>query len=539
MEIYNLPHLALWKSAGVAVVNRQAGYKKSKRAIDIDHPLQKAADQYSEQLYNNKPIPTPDTSKGPLSADDPQIGPYLSFLHHQLAHARIAGDKKLENELETQRGRFKYGNPLWEQQMIQYFWYYWDYPFHKGQAPHYRSWQDKKYGNGDINYGAIKWKIPARATIALVGDIGTGTDFAAAVLVSALKFNPDVILHVGDVYYSGTKEEFNQRFVGMINDVMKDYGRKVPVFTIPGNHEYFTGAISFLNCIDSMQLVNTEDQRQATSYFSIQTEDNRWQFLGMDTSFYGHYMDVPANAQEAALALLHHQKVEVPVDPTDPHWPNAYNPIFRHCKDANIPVKDPTVNPTMTPVRTDEQQWHAQKLNEFTGRTILLSHHQVYSAKQQIGVQQKQVAGSNGVSVPDSTDINRAWVNTALWNQFNPWLSTKVAAWFWGHEHNLCIYKDGYLPDGYKAPDTLNAIAKGRCIGHSGIPVQETETPYQQAYPVPLINNNVELSVTDGWYNNGYQILKLQGGGMPIKTAYYQLAGADPTPLLIFEEDII
>jgi hypothetical protein len=113
-----------------------------------------------------------------------------------------------------------------------------------------------------------------------------------------------------------------------------------------------------------------------------------------------------------------------------------------------------------------------------------------------------------------------------------------VAAWFWGHEHNLCIYEDGYLPDGYSGTNGLNAIPKGRCVGHSGIPVQATELPYQQVYPVPLINNNVELSVVDGWYNNGYQVLRLQGAGLPIKTGYYQVTGADPTPLLIFEEDI-
>ena len=80
--------------------------------------------------------------------------------------------------------------------MIYYFWYYYQYPYHTGQAPMYRSWKSKAYGKSNPNYGVIDWKIPADATIALIGDIGIGTDTAAAVLAGALTHNPDVILHV-------------------------------------------------------------------------------------------------------------------------------------------------------------------------------------------------------------------------------------------------------------------------------------------------------------------------------------------------------
>ncbi|MDY8138720.1 metallophosphoesterase [Aquimarina sp. 2201CG5-10] len=535
MDTYNSPHLALWKSAAVSAIAKQQNGKNAK--IDEEHPLLKAIDTYSEAMIKNEPLTEPKNPED-LQDDDPQILAYLTALNHQLAHAKISEDKDLEDQINEQRGRFRYGNPLWEEQQIEYFRYYWNYPFHKGQSPLYRSWQDKEFGNNNLNYGVIDWKIPADATIALIGDIGTGTDIAAGVLASALSFDPDVILHVGDIYYSGTPYEFETRFIGMIREVMKAHGKNVPVFTIPGNHEYFTGGIGFYDCIDTDMLINTKDQKQEASYFCLRTEDDYWQFLAMDTSFYGHYMDVPEKAQKAALELLHNNKVDIPSDPTNPHWSDAFNPIFHRVSNPYIKVEDTTHRTGMIPIRDDEQLWHKNKLETFDGRTILLSHHQVYSAKQHIGVAQTQIKDSNGISVPNPKDMNRAWINTELWKQFGAFMP-KVAAWFWGHEHNLGIYKDNYRPDGWEdASGNLSTIPKGRCVGHSAIPVQEKEAPYEQKYPVPLIAENAKLDLTNGWYDRGYQILKLQGKDQPIKTSYYQIAEADPEPLLIFEEEI-
>lgn len=536
MEAYNSPHLALLKSAASSVIAKNQN--KDQKLVDENHPLIKAIDTYSESMLRNESIPEPVIGADDHSDTDPEIMAYLAQLHHQLVHAQIDKDEIRINEINEQRERFKYGNPLWEEMLVEYFLYYWDYPFHKGQAPQYRSWKDKLFGNDNPDYGVIQWKIPVDATVAIIGDIGTGTDIAAAVLESALSFNPDVILHLGDIYYSGTQYEFDTRFTGMINEVMKANNKQVPIFNLPGNHEYFTGGIAFYNCLDSMQLIYSADQKQDASFFCLKSEDDAWQFLGMDTSFYGHYMDVPEKVQKAALELLHNNKVDLPEDPTNPHWANAYNPIFHHCTDSDIKVKDTSVKTAMVPIRTDEQEWHAQKIKAFKGRTILLSHHQVYSSKQHIGVSQKE--NINGkIKTKDNQDINRAWVNTELYQQFGEFMGDHVAAWFWGHEHNLGIYEDNYRPEGWPtSAGNLKTIPKGRCVGHSAIPVQESETPYEMKYPVPLVNKDAELSITDGWYNRGFQIMKLQGVGKPIETSYYEIKEADPKPLLIYKEEI-
>ena len=338
----------------------------------------------------------------------------------------------------------------------------------------------------------------------------TGTDVAAGVLAAALSFEPDAILHLGDIYYSGTTFEVERRFVGLFDAVFTEYGRRVPVFTVPGNHEYFTGGIALLKCLDSGRLAVRDDQRQAASYFCLRSEDDGWQFLGMDTGFTGHTMSVPLKDQDAALRLLHARDPSLPADPA-----------------AGVKAPDPGA--AQVALRDDEQEWHRHKLRGFTGRSVLLSHHQLYSAVQACGVAPGATPG----------DLSREWVNTALWRQLGADFE-QVAAWIWGHEHNLGVFQDGYLPSDWPAErgDDLRPLQKGRCAGHAAIPVGESEGPYAQKYPVPLVSDDVKLAVTDGWYNRGFEILELKGAGKPARLRYFQVADVDADPLPIYDEAV-
>jgi hypothetical protein len=537
IEHFEVPHLALLKSAVSRVLAGHLGQSRTHAAaIDSDHPLMLGTDIYCHAMEANKPVPEPDTDRG----DDPQVQAFLASLYHRRAHAHIGGDAALEKEIARQTARFKFGNPLWQQMYVQYYKYYWQYPWHKGCQPQYRSWQDDTAGCGDINYGVIRWHLPANARVAIVGDIGTGTDEAAAVLLGALKFKPDAILHLGDVYFSGTSFETRHRLVDMIRDVLRRARRRIPFFTVPGNHEYFTGGVSYLHALDSGALVDLPSQRQAASYFCLRTEDEGWQFQGLDTGYYGHYMNVAGSAKQATLDRLHIGKVEVGADASNPHWPH-HNPYFAATSGADLPQTDTTAPVDQVTVRTDEAVWHTDKLQKFPGRSVLLSHHQLYSALVVCGVAQKQVKGPDGNSPPDSTDPNRIWANTALWRQFGPAFGDRVAAWIWGHEHNLGIFQSGYRPDwptDMGAQGIFKPLSKGRCAGHSAIPVQQSEAPYAQKYPVPLERPDLTLGLTNGWYNHGFQIFELAGRGTAGQMRYYQIAEADPTPKLLFEEAI-
>lgn len=114
-----------------------------------------------------------------------------------------------------------------------------------------------------------------------------------------------------------------------------------------------------------------------------------------------------------------------------------------------------------------------------------------------------------------------------------------MAAWIWGHEHNLQIYQSEYRPAGWPvASDAshLKTLPKGRCAGHAAIPVAAHETPYARTYPVPLERDDLQLGLDNDWYNRGFEIIKLDGAGQPARVTYYQLQGAEPTPLKLYEE---
>lgn len=542
IQTFEAPHLALWKSCVAEVLAKASGQSRTSAAgVDTDHPLMQATDRYCLAMQQGAALPKPATD----SDDELAVQAYLSYLHHRRAHAAIADASAIEAQIQAQTQEYKFGNPLWQQMFEQYFKYYWQYPYHKGGKPRYRSWQSPDAGKGNLQYGVVDWRLPARARIAIVGDIGTGTDVAAAVLVAALQFRPDAILHLGDIYYSGTAFETRHRMVGLLRSVFRSERYRAPFFTVPGNHEYFTGARSFLRMLDSGKLVNEPSQQQAASYFCLRTADDGWQFLGLDTGYNGHFMDVAKSAQQATLDRLHIGKVEPPADTSDPYWPSDHNPYFRHAVGANLPPRDTTAPVDQVTVRPDEAIWHQDKLRNFPGRSILLSHHQLYSASGPCGIPQKQIAGPNGQPAPDPNDFNRLWVNTGLWRQFGPAFQDRVAAWIWGHEHNLGIFQDNYRPtdwasDTPEATQIFKTLPKGRCAGHSAIPVMQNETPYAQKYPVPYKQPELTtLGLTDGCYNRGFEILELAGAGQPARLSYFQVAGADPTPLPIFVEQVI
>jgi hypothetical protein len=526
-------HAALWKSTATEVIAKQLGVEGEAGGIGVEHPILAGVAEHVRLLEAGRPVPRP--GPGRTDESDPDVAAYLSELHHRIAHARLASDPKLEAQLQAQLSDFRYGAPPWQQMAIQYYEYYAQYPYHLAGVPRYRSWQAADGGAGDPQYGVIRWTLPADGRVAIDGDIGTGTDVAAATLTAALSFAPDAILHLGDVYYSGTGFEFEHRFTGLFESVFRGLGARVPVFTVPGNHEYFTGAIALLDCLDSGALVLEEGQRQQASYFSLRSEDEGWQFLGMDTGYHGHTMSVPPAQQQAALAILNRRDASVPLGTP------AGAPGAAAAGTAGLPVAAPAAEAGMVRLRDDEAGWHAHHAAGFAGRSILLSHHQLYSATAQIGTAQRHAPG--GGTAADPSDLSRPWVDTDLWRQLGPLFGTHVAAWFWGHEHNLGIFQDGYLPADWPADlgaaaDAFRALPKGRCCGHAAIPVNVTEKPYATTYPVPLKEPTLTLGLTDGWYNRGFEILDLAGAGNPARVRYFQIAGVDPTPLLIHEETV-
>lgn len=169
--------------------------------------------------------------------------------------------------------------------------------------------------------------LPTNATIAIIGDWGTGDDVAINLLKQVATFKPDILLHLGDVYYSGTQSEAQNNFVAICQQVL---GAKTPLFSLCGNHDMYSGGDGYYWLIDHIG--------QKSSYFCLQNDD--WLFLAMDTGYNDHN-PLTVNTNMTALVNL-------------PGW--------------------------------SEANWHLNKIRQAGKRRIAaFSHHQLFSPFSSVG----------------------------------------------------------------------------------------------------------------------------------------------------------
>jgi hypothetical protein len=257
---------------------------------------------------------------------------------------------------------------------------------------------------------------------------------------------------LGDIYYSGTESECNSNFELIVNDVFERSRTDLPIFTLAGNHDMYCGGVGYYELISRL---NKPPMLQEASFFCLRAEDQSWQLLAMDTG------------------------------------QHDYSPF--------------SVSDVVTFVEPAEQEWHRQRLLEFPGKTVLLSHHQLFSAFSQIGK-----LSADGKLRAYNPQLQATYDELSR-------IGRGIAAWFWGHEHNLCIY----------AP--YGGLKRGRCLGHGAIPVFAADTPYD---PLPQIENppsilpRTMLSVAGEFYTHGFAMLTLRENGIATAEYFEDLNGS-------------
>ena len=457
--------LSLWQSAVAETSGSIAkGDQGLAQAIQRGVSMQAVAGAKGQDL--------PDPGAPPASPQEASTTAFakLSQLVFQIAMAQQRGEithaeaaKRLTDVLV--RGYSTLDLLGWLTCVTKYVEYY--IAAHK--EPPYRDWS--KQTPPDMNFGVIDWKLPATCKILMVGDWGTRMPDNVAMLCTGLAaWQPDAVIHLGDVYYSGTQHECEQNVLAILDGLGRLNIKRPPFFTIPGNHEYYSGGGGFFNMIDRVNNGIAGCQQRA-SYFSLRTEDGRWQFLGMDTGY------------------------------------NDRDPVHSSAPD----------------LQASETAWHKDKLDNFAGTTVLLSHHQLFSANSKL------------------TEGATPWLNTPLHNTFSPYFPDRVPAWFWGHEHNYVIYKDN-----------LFGLQKGRLLGCSAYEESKSENPYDNKYPdaVPYAVDmkQVDLSPYQGdvenYYNHAMALLEVSPE--TIDVSYYQYPSwgigfvpAKPdAPTLMYKETI-
>jgi hypothetical protein len=367
----------------------------------------------------------------------------------QLLAAEVIGDsataKRIEDQLQGSSC-----DPQWAETIREYLRYFG--PSGTRRQPLYVT-PDKVRSNVIT--------IKSGAKIALVGDWGTGAAPARRVLEQVKAQKPDILIHLGDIYYSGTESECSSNFEAIVNEIFERPKTNLPVYTLAGNHDMYCGGVGYYGLIKRL---NSAPMAQEASFFCLRAEDESWQILAMDTG------------------------------------QHDWNPF--------------TVNDVVTFVESAEEEWHRKRLEEFSGKTILMSHHQLFSAFSQIGK-----PSASGKLLAYNPQLQATYEKLSGTGK-------RIAAWFWGHEHNLCIY----------AP--YNGLRRGRCLGHSAIPVFTADTPYDPLPEIespPAILPGTTLTAAGQYYTHGFAMLALNATGIATADYYEDLSGV---PRNIFSEKI-
>jgi hypothetical protein len=146
--------------------------------------------------------------------------------------------------------------------------------------------------------------LPNTANIALLSDWGTGL-YGAPVCAKSIEQagGYDVVLHLGDVYYSGTESEIKSRFLDLWPKVPGAINRG-----LNGNHEMYTGGKAYFD-------IALKAFDQPASYFALQND--HFLVACLDTAYDEHDLhgdqakwltDLVAAAGDRKLVLFsHHQ----------------------------------------------------------------------------------------------------------------------------------------------------------------------------------------------------------------------------------------
>ena len=441
--------LSLYQSAVADLAGKLAADKKSgvestasSRPSELIAAAEVVARRHACGASSRALTTTPGSKNALEKMSVPDHASACASLALQLMQAKVLGDTttatKVEGELDAGTC-----DPRWAQTITEYAKYF------GINGTRARPWYVTPVEAGDKVI-----TIKRGAKIGLIGDWGTGAEPARRVLEELKQTEPDILVHLGDIYYSGTEMECQEKFETVVEEVFDRRRTKLPVYTLSGNHDMYSGGVGYHSLIQRLNTgftdVKAASMVQPASFFCLRSEDENWQLLAMDTGR------------------------------------NDYSPF--------------SVTDVVTFVESAEQDWLAERLQEFTGKTILLSHHQLFSAFSQIGGRTQ-----NGKLSP---------INPKLQHTYETLVATgrAIPAWFWGHEHNLCIYHP------------YAGLARGRCIGHSAIPVFAEDGPYDplpELEDPPKLIDHTRLSVSRQFYTHGYALLTLGSNG-PTTAEYFE-----------------
>jgi Calcineurin-like phosphoesterase len=158
-----------------------------------------------------------------------------------------------------------------------------------GWAKSFFTWRQKIISHDWIWPSPTPEPIANVFRVAVLGDWGTGL-YGAPYCAESIRrdsFGYDLILHLGDVYYSGTKREVAEQFLEIwpVNESRRSLNR-----ALNSNHEMYTGGHAYFE-------QTLKKFGQSSSCFAFQND--HWVLVGLDSAYQEHDL---ANDQETWLA---------------------------------------------------------------------------------------------------------------------------------------------------------------------------------------------------------------------------------------------
>jgi predicted phosphodiesterase len=130
----------------------------------------------------------------------------------------------------------------------------------------YRRWRT-------LNDFVDEKSLPDTCKIGIIGDWGTGDARALAALQQLATHKVQILIHLGDIYYSCTTAEANLFYDNLRRVFPRDSG--VGLYSLCGNHDMYSGAAPYYALIDRLD--------HQASFFCLRNAS--WQILAGDTGY--------------------------------------------------------------------------------------------------------------------------------------------------------------------------------------------------------------------------------------------------------------
>ncbi len=311
IKTYAMGFMSRWQSAVLAAVR---GDDQDDTLLASQHPIMEASCDACQVMEDSVAA-----GKNPLDfAADVSAGELISTcarLYLGLAMAKATGNENRARELEAELA-FSACDPLWATAL-------WHFDDDRSEVP-YRQYESISDFVLPLAAAASNRSSPEdeptsdSVRIAFIADWATGTDVAKNVMQCIGDQQPDIVIHLGDVYYSGTRQEMQEHFLSIVREHLPP---STQVFALAGNHDLYAGGEGYYWLIDELG--------QPASYFCLRND--HWQVLAIGAP------------------------------------PEIGNPLSAQAAAPNV---DPR-----------EAHWHRHKIATADGRkTVMLSHYQLFTA---------------------------------------------------------------------------------------------------------------------------------------------------------------